>query len=416
MVHRDIKPENILLQDGAALVADFGIALAVHQAGGSRMTQTGMSLGTPAYMSPEQAMGEREIGARSDVYALGAMTYEMLAGEPPFTGPSSQAIVAKVLTEQPPPLRPKRPTVPAAAEAAIMTALQKLPADRWGSAREFSDALTGGSRSGPVPTVPMVAARPPAASRRAPLLWAGWALAGITAAVAAWALSRPRPELPPSRLAILVPGLGGSGASSQLRHLAFLPDGQTLVYAVGGTDGTLRLVRHALDAEAGTPIENAVGLGSPLVSPDGRWILATQAVTRQVLRLPLDGGAQELVVSSLISSDAAFAPDGKLWYSSDADLGTVEGDSLVPRLHKGGYHLLQILDDGRSALTVRTRVGNAAGPLVLVDLESGAETQILGTPVIEAGVTRGLLVFVTNAGTMQAVPFDPRRRHSAGRR
>ncbi len=149
VVHRDIKPENTLLQDGAALVADFGIALAVHQAGGSRMTQTGMSLGTPAYMSPEQAMGEREIGARSDVYALGAMTYEMLAGEPPFTGPNSQAIVAKVLTEQPPPLRPKRPTVPPAAEAAIMTALQKLPADRWGSAREFSDALTGaGSRSG----------------------------------------------------------------------------------------------------------------------------------------------------------------------------------------------------------------------------------------------------------------------------
>src|SRR4030095_963725 len=130
IIHRDIKPENILLQDGQALVADFGIALAVQQAGGNRMTQTGMSLGTPAYMSPEQAMGERELGARSDVYALGAMTYEMLTGEPPFTGPNSQAIVAKVLTEPPPPLRPKRPTVPPAAEAAIVTALQKLPADR----------------------------------------------------------------------------------------------------------------------------------------------------------------------------------------------------------------------------------------------------------------------------------------------
>ncbi len=130
IIHRDIKPENILLQDGQALVADFGIALAVQQAGGSRMTQTGMSLGTPAYMSPEQAMGERDIGARSDVYALGAMTYEMLTGEPPFTGPNSQAIVAKVLTETPPPLRPKRPTVPPAVEHAVLTALQKLPADR----------------------------------------------------------------------------------------------------------------------------------------------------------------------------------------------------------------------------------------------------------------------------------------------
>ena len=143
VVHRDIKPENILLQDGSALVADFGIALAVQQAGGSRMTQTGMSLGTPAYMSPEQAMGERDIGARSDVYALGAMTYEMLTGEPPFTGLNSQAIVAKVLTETPPPLRPKRPTVTPAVEHAVLTALQKLPADRFGTAKDFADALDG---------------------------------------------------------------------------------------------------------------------------------------------------------------------------------------------------------------------------------------------------------------------------------
>ena len=102
VIHRDIKPENVMLHDGSALVADFGIALAVSSAGGgSRMTETGMSLGTPHYMSPEQAMGEREITARSDVYALGAMTYEMLVGEPPFTGPTAQAIVAKVMTAEP---------------------------------------------------------------------------------------------------------------------------------------------------------------------------------------------------------------------------------------------------------------------------------------------------------------------------
>src|ERR1700752_2069938 len=104
IIHRDINPENILLHDGRALIADFGIALAASKAGGSRMTETGMSLGTPHYMSPEQAMGEREITARSDVYALGAMTYEMLVGEPPFTGPTAQAIVAKVLTADPKPL------------------------------------------------------------------------------------------------------------------------------------------------------------------------------------------------------------------------------------------------------------------------------------------------------------------------
>src|SRR5688500_7689170 len=104
VIHRDIKPENILLRDGHALVADFGIALAVQQAGGERMTQTGMSLGTPQYMAPEQAMGDKNVDHRADIYALGAVAYEMLAGEAPFTGPSSQAIMAKVMTEDPKPL------------------------------------------------------------------------------------------------------------------------------------------------------------------------------------------------------------------------------------------------------------------------------------------------------------------------
>jgi serine/threonine protein kinase len=142
VIHRDIEPENILLHDGSALVADFGISLAVQTAAGSRMTQTGLSLGTPQYMSPEQAMGERTIDARSDVYALGAVTYEMLTGQPPFTGATVQAIVAKVLTERATSIRTTRDTVPAHVEAAVMTALAKLPADRFADARSFADALT----------------------------------------------------------------------------------------------------------------------------------------------------------------------------------------------------------------------------------------------------------------------------------
>ena len=255
VVHRDIKPENILLQDGAALVADFGIALAVHQAGGSRMTQTGMSLGTPAYMSPEQAMGEREIGARSDVYALGAMTYEMLAGEPPFTGPNSQAIVAKVLTEQPPPLRAKRPMVSPAAEAAILTALQKLPADRWGSAHEFSDAMMGaGAQRQPVRSHGLRWWRPGGwpGARRARLAWAGWvAGGGRRGRRRLGARSGPVPSSRPRASRSWSPALGGSGASSSQRHITFLPDGQGVVYSVDGPDGNLRLMRQSLDAEAG---------------------------------------------------------------------------------------------------------------------------------------------------------------------
>ena len=152
IIHRDIKPENILLQGGHALVADFGIALAVQQAGGARMTQTGLSLGTPQYMSPEQAMGERTIDARSDIYALGAVTYEMLAGDPPFAGSSVQAIVAKVLTEQPTPLHVLRDTIPAGVEHAVLTALAKLPADRFATAAEFTPRRRAGGHTGTAAT------------------------------------------------------------------------------------------------------------------------------------------------------------------------------------------------------------------------------------------------------------------------
>jgi hypothetical protein len=141
IVHRDIKPENILLQNGHALVADFGIALAVQQAGGQRLTQTGLSLGTPQYMSPEQAMGERSVDARSDIYSLGAVTYEMLTGEPPFTGANVQAIVAKVMSEEPEPPTLVRKSLAPSVEAAVLKALAKLPADRFTTATAFADAL-----------------------------------------------------------------------------------------------------------------------------------------------------------------------------------------------------------------------------------------------------------------------------------
>src|SRR5678809_88617 len=143
VIHRDIKPENILLHDGHALVADFGIALAVTNAGGGRLTQTGLSLGTPQYMSPEQATGERTIDGRTDVYSLGAVTYEMLTGEPPHSGQTVQAIIARVLTERPRSIRSVRPNVSEDLAFAVEHALEKIPADRWHSAREFSDAISG---------------------------------------------------------------------------------------------------------------------------------------------------------------------------------------------------------------------------------------------------------------------------------
>jgi len=141
VIHRDLKPENILLPAGQPVIADFGIALAVAQAGGSRVTETGLSLGTPHYMSPEQAAGERDLDARSDQYALAAVTYEMLSGEPPHTGPTAQVIIARLMTEKPRSLRATRPGVPVAMDLAVGRALAKPPADRFPTCGAFARAL-----------------------------------------------------------------------------------------------------------------------------------------------------------------------------------------------------------------------------------------------------------------------------------
>ena len=141
VIHRDVKPENILLYESEAMVADFGIALAVSAAAGERLTETGLVVGTPEYMSPEQALGERELHARSDVYSLGCVLYEMLAGEPPFTGPTAQAVIAKRLVDPVPAVRRLRDAVPEGVERALMGALARVPADRFASAAAFAEAL-----------------------------------------------------------------------------------------------------------------------------------------------------------------------------------------------------------------------------------------------------------------------------------
>ena len=147
IIHRDIKPENILLEDGQAVVADFGIARALHAAESAKLTETGVAVGTVAYMSPEQATGE-EFDGRSDIYSLGCVLYEMLAGEPPFTGPTAQVVTARRLAGSVPSLHAVRDSVPRQIEQAIGKALAKLPADRFATAAEFADALTPG---GPAP-------------------------------------------------------------------------------------------------------------------------------------------------------------------------------------------------------------------------------------------------------------------------
>ncbi|MCG6955132.1 MAG: protein kinase [Gemmatimonadetes bacterium] len=209
VVHRDIKPANILLQDDEALLSDFGIAVAVGEAAGERITETGLSIGTPAYMSPEQATGERELDARSDIYSLGAVTYEMLAGEPPVSGASARVVMAKLMTERPTPLHLMRDAVPSWVEAAVMRAMAKVPIDRFATAREFADALTtptGGqeaaARSG----------QRPARTRRPATIGLSVAAVVAIAAVAGYAVLGRRASAP-----------GASDAPTEIRSIAVLP-------------------------------------------------------------------------------------------------------------------------------------------------------------------------------------------------
>ncbi|MEO6878310.1 MAG: serine/threonine-protein kinase, partial [Gemmatimonadaceae bacterium] len=147
ILHRDIKPDNILLADGHALVADFGIARALTDDPRGRITASGMALGTPGYMSPEQSTADRDVDARSDIYALGSVCYEMLAGEPPFTGPTAQAVIARRLTLPPPSLRTTRPTIPPSIDAAVQRALAPAPADRFATTLDFARALATGANA-----------------------------------------------------------------------------------------------------------------------------------------------------------------------------------------------------------------------------------------------------------------------------
>jgi len=223
VIHRDLKPENILLQAGQPVIADFGIALAVAQAGGSRVTETGLSLGTPHYMSPEQAAGDRTLDARSDQYALGAVTYEMLSGEPPHTGPTAQAIIARLMTEKPRSLRATRPELPVAVDRAVGRALARSPADRFPSCAALAGAM-----------VAVPASRP-----------RGWLVAGAVAALAvvaaaAWLISAKRspasaPAAEPAKSIAVLPLVNVGGDSTQ----EYFADGmaEELANALGKVPG-----------------------------------------------------------------------------------------------------------------------------------------------------------------------------------
>ncbi|MGH7581789.1 MAG: protein kinase domain-containing protein [Gemmatimonadales bacterium] len=412
VIHRDIKPENILLHDGSALVADFGIALAVSTAG-TRMTETGMSLGTPHYMSPEQAMGEREIGPRSDVYALGCVTYEMLVGEPPFTGPTAQAIIARVMTEEPRQLTIQRKSVPLHVDAAVLHALEKLPADRFATAAEFATALSG---HGPAITTRATTSAPAQTAgsriwrRRFLVACAGVA---VVAALAAWGWIRARAatERPVERHYITL------GDSVELQTidvgppLALSPDGSMLAF-VGDTLGRLWIKRRdRLEPVLLAGTERAT---SPTFSPDGRWLAYTAG--HHLKKVRVDGGASVTLDDSTAANfGVAWLDDGTLVYPTTSLLGlrrisasggpasVVLDDSVFNGL---GSMLPTPLPHGRGILFRLCTSGCERTSLQVLDLRSGRHKLLLNDVVMGWYLPTGYLLYLRRDGDALLARFD----------
>ena len=317
IIHRDIKPENIMLLEESALIVDFGIALAMSAAGGTRMTETGMSLGTPHYMSPEQAMGQREITARSDVYALGATVYEMLVGDPPFTGSTPQAIVAKVLTEQPVPPASLRHTVPDHVEDAVLTALQKLPADRFPSAAAFASALAGTTPTLSGGHSTRVRSRQPPL-RRARLAWAVPALLAVGAAFWLGHVTTRHSAAP-----VFGRGMRLSWQAGLEIQPAVSPDGRFMAYAGGTATATRIFVRQVAGGRA-VPLteDSTVVQSAPTWSPDGTRVLYLADST--VFSAPASGGPARQEVRARPGAPIRSAE----WDRSAGTIAFAAGDSL----------------------------------------------------------------------------------------
>jgi Tol biopolymer transport system component len=430
VVHRDIKPENILLHEGQALVADFGIALAASKAGGSRMTETGMSLGTPHYMSPEQAMGEREITARSDVYALGAVLYEMLTAEPPFTGATAQAVVARVVTESPRPLVPQRHTIPRHVEAAVLTALEKLPADRFASAAEFADALKDKSytstASMPAAAAAEAAAPRPGARRRpgTVVLALSVGLAVATGA-ALWGWLRPKPVPPLSQFSMalrlnqgLQPPLPTGGS-----RIVLSPDGRSLVYS-GPADGGNRLWLRRLDQLDAVPIAGTEGAATPFFSPDGQRVGFVKGGTS--VRIASLAGAPTVTLTDKANTTSGdWGDDGYIYFEVDSGIARMPatgGDiepiyTIVPEKKEIATEWVHVLPGATGVLFRLRHVGQAlqdfeimAAPLP--PKRGQGHTLVRGAYATYAPT--GHLLVVTSDGKLIAIPFDPKKLEITG--
>ncbi len=413
VIHRDIKPENILVHDGEPLVADFGIALAISAAAGTRLTETGLSVGTPHYMSPEQASADRELDGRSDVYSLGVTLYEMLVGQPPFTAASAQAVVAKILTEEPALVTSDRRSVPPHVEGAIHKALSKLPADRFRDAAEFAGALTS-----PGSVWAVTATHTPKVSSARVL----WPLVAVLTAVALWGWLRPVSRETRHPLATFIMPILASQqvAEAPGNMVAISPDGATIVYVGVSPEGRQLYARPIGELRARL-VPGTEDAAFPFFSPDGRWV--GFSAKREMRKISLDGGPFVTITPGTFTGASwrtddtiVFSPVGRPGLSKVSAQGgepeiLTRADTAIGETYHG---MPFVLPDERSALFTawNERVGESQ--IGVVDLESGDIHYLIeGTNPLYAAT--GHLVYVASDGTLRAAPFDLKQRAITGR-
>jgi serine/threonine-protein kinase len=379
-----------------------------------------MSLGTPHYMSPEQAMGEREITARSDVYALGAVLYEMLTGDPPFTGSTAQAIVARVVTESPRPLSAQRHTIPRHVEAAVLTALEKLPADRFATAAEFAEALQNRTYTS---TVSLEAAGPSSARARSSRrpgtgLLALGAVAVVSTGAALWGWLRPTPAQPLSQFSLALPSaqalqppLATGGG-----RLAISPDGRRLVYS-GPAEGGTRLWVRPLEQLTATPIAGTEGAASPFFSPDGQRVGFIKG--GNMVRVASFEGAPTVTLTDKANSTAGdWGDDGYVYFEVDSGIARMRpsGGAVEPVFTFSAAQNVvgtewPVVLPGAGGLIFRMRhagQGAADWDIMAVALPHGSP-HVLTRGVFARYSPSGHLLVVTAEGKLVAIPFDPKK-------
>jgi serine/threonine-protein kinase len=408
VIHRDIKPANILLHDGRPVVSDFGIALAVSSAGGGRMTETGLSLGTPHYMSPEQASADRDISARSDVYSLGCVLYEMIGGQPPHTGPSAQSVLVHILTKEVTPLSELRRTVPPHVSATVSKAIEKLPADRFETAKQFMESLGDAGFTYATRThAPGGAPRESSVVVAAALgpwkkLTVGFAsLAAVLALAFSWALLRPEPPEPVERFALeMYPSAAVIGLPS------LLPDGSGMVYGVG------QLMLRRWGSLDPVPVSGGVELavaGTPVVSPSGGEV-AFITTQNELKVVPLGGGIVRTLATDAICC-MRWGTDGFVYYSPVVarnirrvpETGGAVEEVTTRENGSGTQGDFQILADG----DVGVFTGNwTVDPRIDAIRLSTGERKPLTTGVRPYVTPTGHLVFASYEGQILAAPFD----------